>query len=494
MSLGHKTFAILFLTVVGLTAVLYATTRVLMLQNFLSLEQRETQSAVERAENALNDDIAKLAATTNDYGAWDRTYGFMQNPSPDYIRQEFKDQTLQGLGINSILLLGPLGKAVYFKDYDLLREQETESPAVQMALASDPWVRLVGASSTPGSGIFLLPQGPTLIAACPILTSERKGPARGVLVMTRHLDEALIARLKAGTRSSISVELAASPVLATDFQAARAVLQSNRKAITIQVRSESSVAGYGLLEDVSGKPALLLRVDMPRAVFQQGEASLRYFLGALCLASLVFGAVTMLLLRYAVLARLTHLNAEISRIGDGRDLRERVAVSGNDELSRLGGAINTMLEALQNGDTQFREISENIHQVFWVKDQDTQEVVYVSPPWESSSGLTRESLYSGSEFWLETIHPEDRSLVAEMLEKQRRGKKGEAEFRIVRPDETIWWIWCRYFPVFTAEGHLTETVGLSEDVTEYKNAEQTLLRSQQEVWNVMGTVAQTSPR
>jgi PAS domain S-box-containing protein len=361
-----------------------------------------------------------------------------------------------------------------------------------MALASDPWIRLVAASSTSGSGIFLLPDGPTLIAACPILTSERKGPARGVLVMTRHLDEALIARLKAGTRSSISVELASSLALTTDFQTAMAALQLNRKAINIQVRSENNVAGYGLLGDIGGEPALLLRVDMPRAAVHEGEASVRFFLAALCLASLLFGTVTMLLLRYAVLARLTDLNAEIGRIGERRDLRERVAVSGNDELSRLGGAINTMLEALQNGDIQFREIAENIHQVFWVKDEDTQEVVYVSPPWESNSALTRESLYSGSPSWLETIHPEDRVPVEEMLAKQQRGQKGELEFRIVRPDDSIWWIWCRYFPVFTTKGLLTETVGLSEDVTEYKNAEQTLLRSQQEVWNVMGTVAQSS--
>ena len=76
----------------------------------------------------------------------------------------------------------------------------------------------------------------------------------------------------------------------------------------------------------------------------------------------------------------------------------------------------------------------------------------------------------------------------------RHGRKGEAEFRIVRPNETTWWIWCRYFPVFAAGGRLTETVGLSEDVTEYKNAQQTLARSQQEVWSVMGAVAQSSSK
>jgi PAS domain S-box-containing protein len=381
--------------------------------------------------------------------------------------------------------LDPYGKVVFFKAYDLRHARETESPEARAALAANSWVGRVEASSAPSSGILLLPAGPALIAACPILTSERKGPERGVLVMTRILDAALVARLKAQTHSSIAIEPATDPALPADFQTARTSLLANRNPIAIQAQSQAVTAGYKLLEEVNGQPALLLRVDMSRAVFQQGQASLRFLLGALCLASLTFGSVTMLLLRRVVLARLIHLNAEVRRIGEKRDLSERVGVTGQDELSKLGGAINNMLEALQNGDTQFREISENIQQVFWVKDESSRQVAYVSPPWETSSGLTRESLYSASEAWLDSIHPEDRGIVDGMLKKQQRGEKGEAEFRMVRPDGTVGWNWCRYFPVFNAAGDLVQTVGLAEEITEWKNKERSLQRSREELWNVM---------
>ncbi len=490
MSLGQKTLLIVLLTGVGLMAVLYATARVVILRGFLNLEQTQTRSAVERAGNALNDDIASLAATANDYGEWDRTYAFMQHPSQGYIRQELENDTLQGLSINSVLLMDLAGNVVFYKSYDFLRKRENEDPmGARLTLASDPWVRLAETSSTPASVILLLPQGPVLIAASPILTTERKGPVQGVLVMTRDLDQARVDRLKAVTRSAVSIELVSNAGLAPDLQAARSPFEVNHQAITVQPLSKAVVTGHTLLKDVRARPALRLRVDLPRAVFQQGLTSLSYFLGSLCVVSLAFGFVIMLLLRHTILARLTHLNSEVSRIGKCRDLSQRVGFVGNDELSKLGTAVNIMLEALQKGDSQFRQIADQIHQLFWVKDESTQEIAYISPPWESSWGLTRENVYAGSKSWLEAVHPDDRGVVADMLERQRRGQKGQIEYRIVLPEGGIRWIWVRHFPVFTAARQLTQTVGLAEDITEQKRSEELLSESHKELWNVMATIA-----
>jgi signal transduction histidine kinase len=88
---------------------------------------------------------------------------------------------------------------------------------------------------------------------------------------------------------------------------------------------------------------------MPRSVFQRGLTSLRYLFLTLCIASVVFGLTTLLLLRRIVLARLTYLSAEVGRIGSGKstDLSERILGRGSDEIGRLARDINHMLEALQ---------------------------------------------------------------------------------------------------------------------------------------------------
>jgi two-component sensor histidine kinase len=55
----------------------------------------------------------------------------------------------------------------------------------------------------------------------------------------------------------------------------------------------------------------------------------------------------MFLLEGAMLRRLSRLNREVSGIGLRRDLADRVAEDGHDELAALGAAINAMLAELQ---------------------------------------------------------------------------------------------------------------------------------------------------
>jgi PAS domain S-box-containing protein len=482
MSLGQKTFAIVVLTVVGLMAALYFTTRFLILRSFQGLEQTETRSAVERAQNALNDDLSSLTATANDYAAWDRIYGFMLHPSSDIAKQEFQDDTLQGLSLNSILLMDLSGKIVFSESFDFLQKQRTEFPLrTQMALAADRWVRQAAQSSVPVSGILPLPQGPVLISACPILTSQRKGPVRGVLVMTRDLDQARVNRLTQVTRSLLTIVPYSGSQLPLDFRRAQADLEVNHQTIAVQPLSEGIVGGYILLKDVHNEPILWLKLTARRTVFQQGVTSLHYFLGSLCVVSVAFGGMTLLLLRTAVLNRLSYLSSEVERVGERNDLSERVAFQGNDEVASLGRAINGMLEALQKSDMHFRQIAENIHQVFWVKDAASEKLAYISPAYESIWGRTREELRVDPQSWRSALHREDREIVAEMLKLQKRGRAGTAEYRVVRPDGSERWIYDRYFPVCNQDGRLTQIVGLAEDITEFRRAKQVLLRSQEEL-------------
>jgi signal transduction histidine kinase len=351
MNLGQKTLLVVSLTVAGVMTVLYAVSRDVLLRSYLALEQEQTRSAVSRTEAALNDQITNLARTTNDYGAWDRTYAFMQNRSRSYIKQEFENDTLEGLHINSVMLTDTSQKIVFFKAYDSVRNVEAGVPIeIQRAVSTDSWVRQAAATSTPAHGILLLPQGPVLIAACPILTSKRLGPVRGVLVMTRNLDSASVEGLRERTLLSLAIDLASSPSLPADVRGALQALELSQEEIHVQPLNHMSVAGYSLLRDIHGRTALLLRVEMTRSVFQRGLTSLRYLLLTLCIASVVFGLTTLLLLRRVVLARLTYLSAEVGRIGSGKskDLSERILERGSDEIGRLGRDINRMLEALQN--------------------------------------------------------------------------------------------------------------------------------------------------
>jgi two-component system, cell cycle sensor histidine kinase and response regulator CckA len=134
--------------------------------------------------------------------------------------------------------------------------------------------------------------------------------------------------------------------------------------------------------------------------------------------------------------------------------------------------------ALRESEERFRQLAENIDEVFWMTTPDKQQMLYVSPAYERIWGRSCESLYQSPKDWLEAILPEDRARIHEAaITKQAAGTYDE-EYRIVRPDGTRRWIRDRAFPVKDASGNILRFVGLAEDITERKNIERQVLRSQ----------------
>jgi PAS domain S-box-containing protein len=135
-------------------------------------------------------------------------------------------------------------------------------------------------------------------------------------------------------------------------------------------------------------------------------------------------------------------------------------------------------EKLRESEQRFRQLTENINEVFWITDSTKEKMVYISPGYEKIWGRTCESLYASPKTWMEAIHPEDRERVAEAaMTRQVLGKYDET-YRILRPDGTVRWIWDRAFPVTGENGEVIRIVGTAEDFTEKKKLEMQFLRTQ----------------
>src|ERR1700674_5781974 len=99
---------------------------------------------------------------------------------------------------------------------------------------------------------------------------------------------------------------------------------SGAGTIYVQPRNDTLLGGYTLVNDIYGKPALILRAEMPRVIYQQGRLSQVYFVGALLIAGIVFGGVVLLLLEKSVVSRLRSLNNSVRSIANSGDASARV--------------------------------------------------------------------------------------------------------------------------------------------------------------------------
>ncbi len=139
--------------------------------------------------------------------------------------------------------------------------------------------------------------------------------------------------------------------------------------------------------------------------------------------------------------------------------------------------------ALQESEARLLQLAENINEVLWMESVDANRLIYVSPVYEKVWGRSRESLLAQPSVFIDYMHPDDRERFKAHLGKQRRGEISEMEYRIIRPDGSVRWIWDRGFPIRNGDGHVYRSAGISEDVTERKHAEEARRESEQRFRN-----------
>ncbi|MTI81661.1 MAG: diguanylate cyclase [Firmicutes bacterium] len=364
MSLFKKTSIIICITLTGLISILYLLTQTTFTSNFVEIEERNTRDNAQRVLNAFSDNLTQLNAITRDYAYWNDTYAYIKDGNEGYVNSNFIDETFIGLNLNLIMLLDNSGKIVYGKAFDLVQEEEVPLPdGIDKHLSTGGSLLSSPNSKIKQKGVVQLAKGPMLIASQPILTGQMKGPSRGTLIMGRYLSSDVVSQLASETYLTVNLFNINESNLVRDIKGILPQL-SNHSPIFVKPLSKELIAGYALINDIYGNPSLVLKISMPRDVYNEGKESLNYFILLLLVSGLTFGTLTIILLKNWVISRLARLGAYVSKIGAGNDLSARVSIGGKDEVSNLANEINKMLGMLEKANSKMRESEERYRTIF----------------------------------------------------------------------------------------------------------------------------------
>ncbi|MFN3159772.1 MAG: PAS domain S-box protein [Rubinisphaera brasiliensis] len=127
-------------------------------------------------------------------------------------------------------------------------------------------------------------------------------------------------------------------------------------------------------------------------------------------------------------------------------------------------------DQLHESEERFRQLAENIDDVFYIADVETGSLSYVSPSFKRTWGVDPTRLKSSDPLF-SAVHPRDQDHVRESLQRRKRGEATVCEFRIFTPGGQLKWIRDRSFPIRDSAGHVARIAGVAEDMTERKRIE-----------------------
>ncbi len=494
MKLRKKTLLIVGAALV-VNVILYAAASSVLLRDFQQLEEQRLGKEMARALEAIEANVANLETIVRDRAR-------QNNGNRNDIPSNFTTATLAELRLDFAVVADEKGKILSSLAFDRARNAQTPIPQSwlpHLKADSPPIARAKPEDSI--SGILLLPEGPVAVASHPIFASQNA--ARGRLILGRYLDKTDIARPLHLPVESIALYPLLSKPLTSEIKAVldaltqtgnpspalmRVQLDSRDAAIALKPFPRRDrpprMAGYALLKDLYNQPALLLQVDFPRLIYQQGEASVRYITLSMVVLSLAFSTVTLLLVEKFILSRLARLNASLANIGDRGDLSLRVNLSGSDELSSLADTVNRMLDALENSrhqshesEERYRLMAENSTDLIARHTPDGI-FLYASPACRALLGYEPEELLGRSCF--EFFHPKDVKSIRKSLSALQQGTSTYTlSYRIRRQDGDYIWFESTYRSIRDAKtAAVQEVVTVSRDITERKQTEQELRESE----------------
>ncbi len=360
MRLRTRLALILVGVVVVLAGFAYAVQRLVVYPSFLTLESAEATKDLARAEEALASEVEHLTSLSRDWAAWDDTYRFVEDRNDEYRQSNLLPETFGSARVNLIYFVSTSGEVVWGEIRELGTGTLLSVPELPVASpwpATHPLLKFDTASApiteARVSGLMTTDAGPMLIVSLPILTSANEGPSRGAFLMGRFLTPAMVRLLAEQTRVALEVwPVASAP--APDYEAFRRITGEQP---VVLVPAGKVLKVYTTVADVTGAPALLLRVTVPRDISKIGTATLRYAAFSILAVGLVVFLVSRALVGRAVVAPIERLTDHATAVGRSQDLSVPMPVGGSDEIGTLAGELGSMMASLADARRRLLEES-----------------------------------------------------------------------------------------------------------------------------------------
>ena len=248
--------------------------RTILMPSFVDLEHQDAYIAMRRVQYALDSTLDQLRLSAGGWGNWTDAYRFMGDRNHSFIEEQITVEGLKQLNINALMFFDPEGRFVTSiqHDFNSSRPLDLDFMKGPTLPANFPWRDNLRDGSA-ARGLLQTNRGVLLVAAAPVLDGYGRGPIRGMVMMGRLLTGAEIKRL--GAQAQVDLSMRPSVAATPDGL----------------VENDSVTRVSKSIADIYGRPAVSLRVDVPRSITQRGHLAVHYASAYLAAAAVIGAAV-----------------------------------------------------------------------------------------------------------------------------------------------------------------------------------------------------------
>lgn len=314
----------------------------LLIQNLKDTEYDTVTASCNLVNHTIGREIDTLGVLTRDWATWDDTYFFVQNWNQVYIDSNLVNQTYINTGLDCILILNTTGVPVYGMVFD--REHQTTAPAPESLFARiEESLRERDAIK----GIIVLPEGPMIVAAEPVLRSTGEGPAAGTLIMGRYIDGDLTGEISEITQLPVTIHSAGDPSIYSGLSKNPGP-EDGAPILIAPSENGAIVSGIITIPDINGEPAFTTRIDLTRHLYSQGLETIYSYILIIIVICAMAAIILVIYLNRALIAPLEMMSGTVAAIRRDQDYSRRVPGGGVAEIKTLSASMNALFSSLQS--------------------------------------------------------------------------------------------------------------------------------------------------
>ncbi len=356
MTLHQRILLGICATTACLIGIVFGATQLILLNNYRMLEEQDAKNNVQRVLNVLQSDIDTLK-----FGEinWSVRPPAPSRPYSPYRPQEVIDPRLiEKINLDSrsniTLILDEHNNILFQNAVDT--DNRPAAPIPSRLLSS---VRTGGPLANNNDeqavvkGLIGLPKGLFMTIAMPLELPAGNGSKTRMarIIWGRYIDDEEIKRIVDGTQLDIRMLAYDENNVPADFLQAKTILEKDNP-VYVEPVNDQLLSGYTIINDIYAEPSIMLRIQMPRNIYRQGQESVASFLIILIIAIVGVAGTTFFLLQQGIVSRIISLNSSLADKKLATDLDAKSVVNGSDEISRLSNGIRELQKS--HGEAQLK--------------------------------------------------------------------------------------------------------------------------------------------